>query len=96
MFSHERTNEYGKKSDKSTGLTKLSVDPDNMIPLLSIFACLGVSDMISLNVHPWDWKVGGECTYCCPCYILQCDFIKLSDVQGECCVLFDVLNYYNY
>lgn len=96
MFSHERTNEYGKKSEKSTGLTKLSVDPDNMIPLLSIFACLGVSDMISLNVHPWDWKVGGECTHCCPCYILQCDFIKLSDVQGECCVLFDVLNYYNY
>ena len=97
MLSHGRTNEYGQISEQSTGLARDRVAPDNLIPVLSIFTgwtCC--AEMISLNPRPSEWSVGSTCNChpaCCipnPFYEQSCIGLKLSDVQGECCLLCEV------
>lgn len=87
--SHDRTNEFGKKTDKSLGKSVQKTSNDHLIPLLAVLHWTGLSgELLTFNCRPQDWSLGTVCTCCSPWYVASATGLKKSDVQGECCLLY--------
>jgi hypothetical protein len=81
-------NEYGKKDEKSVGKSKQKMDYSHLIPMLACCHFTGLSDeLIAINPRPNEWSVGSVCTCCSPWWVCSMTGLKMSDVQGECCLL---------
>jgi len=87
--SHDRTNEFGKKTDKSLGKSKQKTSNEHLIPLLAILHWTNLSgELLTFNCRPQDWSLGSVCTCCSPWWVCSATGLKKSDVQGECCLLY--------
>jgi len=84
-----RKNEYGQKTEKSLGKSKQKTSNEHLIPLLALFHWTGCSqELVTFNCRPQDWSLGWVSTCCCPCWVCSLTGLKQSDVQGECCLLY--------
>lgn len=85
---HGRINEFGKKTDKSLGKSKQKTSNEHLIPLLAVLHWTTLSgELLSFNCRPQDWSLGSVCTCCSPWWVCSATGLKKSDVQGECCLL---------